>query len=58
MKVICNACKAKFNSNYDFNNHAAGNCPATPPCKEGESWEDYSKRCDVFAAEWSKNKKR
>jgi hypothetical protein len=52
--TVCSACGREFPSlpcgdSPEFDNH---DCPATPPMKDGESWEDYSARADEYAENW------
>ena len=51
--VICSACDRQFDSeghgeSVAFDHH---DCPMTVEPIKGESFEDYSARCDAFKAE-------
>jgi hypothetical protein len=46
----CTGCK-KVMTHVEFDNFH--DCPASPgPPLDGESWDDYSARCDKFKQDW------
>jgi hypothetical protein len=52
--LVCKGCGERFGGDsqlesHDFDSH---NCPAIPKPIEGESFEDYSARCDESIAAW------
>jgi len=50
----CTGCK-KVMTHVEFDNFH--DCPASPgPPLDGESWDDYSARCDKFKKEWEGGK--
>ena len=50
LKIVCSGCGAKM-LNYKFDMHE---CPNSVEPLEGESWEDYSKRCEEFKSKKAK----
>ena len=50
--ALCTGCK-KVMTHVEFDQH---NCPANPGSPlDGESWDDYSARCDKFKKEWEED---
>lgn len=52
--IVCTGCGQKFGGDrhgesHDFDEH---DCPATPDPIPGESWADYSARCEKAKAEY------
>jgi hypothetical protein len=46
VKVRCKSCDARFDTHAEFNLHAT-DCPGIVPVVNGESFEEYSARCDA-----------
>ena len=48
--ITCSKCSQKFDGD-EFGDSPAfdmHDCPGAPPVKQGESWEEYKKRCDYI----------